>query len=163
MRVVVPTHLFCGVCYNCARGFTASCMRVRDDGLGAAYGYAGMGDYPGAWAELLRVPYADANCVQVPGTPGDDREDDFVLLADAFVTGWHATHLALVSAGDTVAVFGAGAVGLLAAYSSVLRGAAVVFSVDQVPERLGMAEALGAVPIDFTRGDVRAGVAELTR
>jgi glutathione-independent formaldehyde dehydrogenase len=153
MRVVVPTHLYCGVCYNCARGFTASCMRVREDGLGAAYGYAGMGHYPGAWAELLRVPYADANCVPVPGTHGDDREDDFVLLADAFVTGWHAAHLAQVSAGDTVAVFGAGAVGLLAAYSSVLRGAAAVFSVDQIPERLAMARALGAVPIDFTRGD----------
>ncbi|MDT7763845.1 MAG: glutathione-independent formaldehyde dehydrogenase [Mycobacterium sp.] len=153
MRVVVPTHLFCGVCYNCARGFTASCMRVREDGLGAAYGYAGMGDYPGAWAELLRVPFADANCVPVHGTPGDDREDDFVLLADAFVTGWHATQLARVSAGDTVAVFGAGAVGLLAAYSSVLRGAAVVFSVDRVPERLAMAKALGAMPIDFTQGD----------
>jgi glutathione-independent formaldehyde dehydrogenase len=152
-RVVVPTHLYCGVCYNCARGLSASCMRVREGGLGAAYGYAGMGNYPGAWAELLRVPYADANCVPLPGTPGDEREDDFVLLADAFVTGWHATHLGRVAAGDTVAVFGAGAVGLLAAYSSVLRGASVVFSVDRVPERLAMAETLGAVPVDFTCGD----------
>ena len=53
-----------------------------------------MGPYRGAQAELLRVPFADANCIPVPGEPGDEREDDLVLLADAFVTGWHATELA---------------------------------------------------------------------
>ena len=95
-RVVIPTHLYCGVCVNCARGYSAACLRVRPGGFGAAYGYAGMGPYRGAQAELLRVPFADANCIPVPGDPGDDREDDFVLLADAFVTGWHATELAAV-------------------------------------------------------------------
>src|SRR6266496_580490 len=79
---------------------------------GAAYGYAGMGPYRGAQAQLLRVPWADANCIRLPGEPGDSYEDDFVLLADAFVTGWHATTLADVHAGDTVAVFGAGTIGL---------------------------------------------------
>lgn len=94
MRVVVPTHLYCGTCHMCARGLSASCLRARPEGLGAAYGYAGMGPYRGALAELLRVPWADANCIRVPGEPGDEHEDDFVLLADAFVTGWHATTLA---------------------------------------------------------------------
>src|SRR6266498_3213763 len=75
-RVVVPTHLFCGLCFNCVRGYTAACLRVRPGGFGAAYGYAGMGPYRGAQAELLRVPYADANCVSLPGEPFDDREDD---------------------------------------------------------------------------------------
>ncbi|GAA3515709.1 threonine dehydrogenase-like Zn-dependent dehydrogenase [Streptosporangium album] len=105
-RVVIPTHVYCGVCVNCARGLSAACLRVRPGGFGAAYGYAGMGPYRGAQAELLRVPFADANCIPVPGEPGDDREDDLVLLADAFVTGWHATELAQVTAGATVAVFG---------------------------------------------------------
>src|SRR6266542_3733986 len=89
-RVVVPTHLFCGLCFNCVRGYTA------------AYRYAGMGPYRGAQAELLRVPYADANCVSLPGEPFDDREDDFVLLADAFVTGWHATEMAEVTPATSV-------------------------------------------------------------
>ncbi|MBV8219977.1 MAG: alcohol dehydrogenase catalytic domain-containing protein, partial [Solirubrobacterales bacterium] len=122
-RVVIPTHLFCGLCFNCMRGYTAACLRVRPGSFGAAYGYAGMGHYRGAQAQLLRVPFADANCVQVPGEPLDDWEDDFVLLADAFVTGWHATELAMMQPGSTVAVFGAGTIGLLAAYSALLRGA----------------------------------------
>jgi glutathione-independent formaldehyde dehydrogenase len=60
-RVVIPTHLYCGVCVNCAHGYSAACLRVRPGGFGAAYGYAGMGPYRGAQAELLRVPFADAN------------------------------------------------------------------------------------------------------
>ena len=152
-RVVVPTHLFCGTCAMCARGHSAACLRVRPGGFGAAYGYANMGGYRGAQAGALRVPFADANCIAVPGEAGDEREDDFVLLADAFVTGWHATELAAVTPGATVAVFGAGAVGLLAAYSALLRGAAEVYSVDAVDARLDKAGEMGATPIDFRAGD----------
>jgi glutathione-independent formaldehyde dehydrogenase len=162
-RVVLPTHLYCGVCVNCARGLSAACLRVRPGGFGAAYGYAGMGGYRGAQAELLRVPYADANCVPVPGEPGDNFEDDFVLLADAFVTGWHATALAQVTAGSTVAVFGAGAIGLLSAYGSLLKGAAEVYVVDQIPERLDKAAELGAVPVDFRQGDPVERIRDLRR
>ena len=92
----------------------------------------GMGPFRGSQAELVRVPFADANCVVLPGESGDEHEDDFVLIADAWVTGWHATELAGVRPADTVAVFGAGAVGLLAAYSARLRGASEVYSVDLV-------------------------------
>jgi glutathione-independent formaldehyde dehydrogenase len=152
-RVVIPTHLFCGLCFNCMRGYTAACLRVRPGSFGAAYGYAGMGHYRGAQAQLLRVPFADANCVQVPGQPLDDWEDDFVLLADAFVTGWHATELAMMQPGSTVAVFGAGTIGLLAAYSALLRGASEVYVVDHVPERLDKAGEIGATPINFAHGD----------
>jgi glutathione-independent formaldehyde dehydrogenase len=152
-RVVVPTHLFCGVCYNCARGYSAACLRVRPGGFGAAYGYAGMGPYRGAQAELLRVPFADANCIPLPGQPGDDREDDFLMLADAFVTGWHATELGQVEPTSTVAVFGAGAVGLLAAHSALIKGAAEVYVVDHIAARLDKAGELGATPVDFTAGD----------
>jgi glutathione-independent formaldehyde dehydrogenase len=152
-RVVIPTHLFCGLCFNCMRGYTAACLRVRPGSFGAAYGYAGMGHYRGAQAQLLRVPFADANCVRVPGEPLDDREDDFVLLADAFVTGWHATELAEMRPGATVAVFGSGTIGLLAAYSSLLRGASEVYVIDDVPERLDRAGEIGATPINFSQGD----------
>jgi glutathione-independent formaldehyde dehydrogenase len=162
-RVVIPTHLYCGLCINCARGLSAACLRVRPGGFGAAYGYAGMGPYRGAQAELLRVPFADANCIPVPGEPGDDREDDLVMLADAFVTGWHATELARVSPTSTVAVFGAGTVGLLAAYSCLLKGAAEVYVVDSVPERLDKAGELGAVPVDFRRADPVEQIRELRR
>ncbi|HEY0542500.1 MAG TPA: glutathione-independent formaldehyde dehydrogenase [Actinoallomurus sp.] len=162
-RVVIPTHLYCGVCVNCAKGLSAACLRVRPGGFGAAYGYAGMGGYRGAQAELLRVPFADANCVPVPGEAGDDLEDDFVLLADAFVTGWHATELARVFAGSTVAVFGAGAIGLLAAYSSLLKGAAEVYVVDGVTERLDKAGELGATPVDFRQGDPVERIRDLRR
>jgi len=160
-RVVIPTHLYCGVCVNCARELSAACLRVRPGGFGAAYGYAGMGPYRGAQAELLRVPFADANCIPVPGEPGDALEDDFVLLADAFVTGWHATVLADVRAGSTVAVFGAGAIGLLSAYSAMLKGAREVYVVDQVPARLDKAGEMGATPIDFLKGDPVAQIKEI--
>jgi glutathione-independent formaldehyde dehydrogenase len=160
-RVVLPTHLYCGVCVNCARGLSAACLRVRPGGFGAAYGYAGMGPYRGGQAELLRVPFADANCVVVPGEPGDDLEDDLVLLADAFVTGWHATELAQVTPGATVAVFGAGTIGLLSAYSCLLKGAAEVYVVDAVPERLDKAGEIGGVPVNYRQGDPVEQIREL--
>jgi glutathione-independent formaldehyde dehydrogenase len=158
-RVVIPTHLYCGVRVNCARSYSAACLRVRRGGFGAAYGYAGMGPYRGAQAELLRVPFADDNCIPAPGEPGDDHEDDFVLLADALVTGWHASELAAVRAGCTVAVFGAGAVGLLAAYSARLEGAAEVYVVDGVPERLGKAGRAPAKRVLAAAAVVAAGAA----
>lgn len=112
-----------------------------------------MGPYRGGQAEKLCVPFADFNCLKLPGRPGDEFEDDFVLLADIFPTGWHATELAQVKSGDSVAVFGAGPVRLLSAYSAFLKGAAEVYVVDRAPDRLRRAESIGAVPIDFTKGD----------
>ncbi len=76
-----------------------------------------------------------------------------MLLADIFPTGFHANDLAFVMPGMDVAVFGAGPVGLLSAYSSILRGASQVYVVDYIPERLKKAEQIGAIPIDFTKGD----------
>jgi glutathione-independent formaldehyde dehydrogenase len=153
-RVVVPTHICCGFCYNCVRGYSASCLTTNPGSAGAAYGYPGMGPYRGAQTQWLRVPFADANCLRLPGEPGDQWEHDFVMLADAFPTGYHATELAQVSKGDSVAIFGAGAIGLLAASCALhLRGATEVYVVDYIPERLDMAGKLGAVPVDFREGD----------
>jgi glutathione-independent formaldehyde dehydrogenase len=153
-RVVVPTHICCGFCYNCVRGYSASCLTTNPGSAGAAYGYPGMGPYRGTQTELVRIPFADANCLRLPGEPGDAWEHDFVLLADAFPTGYHATELAQVSTGDSVAIFGAGAIGLLTAYCALhLRGATEVYVVDYIPERLAKAGELGAIPIDFRAGD----------
>jgi glutathione-independent formaldehyde dehydrogenase len=152
-RVVVPTHICCGFCAMCVDGHSSACLTTNPGAAGAAYGYPNKGGYQGAQAELLRVPFADANCLKLPGEPGDLWEDDFVLLADAFTTGYHATAVIDVGPGDSVAVFGAGSVGLLAAYSARLRGAARVYVIDAIPERLEKAGELGAVPIDFLHGD----------
>src|SRR2546429_5054643 len=153
-RVVVPTHICCGFCSNCVRGYSASCLVTNPGSAGAAYGYPGMGSYRGTQTELVRIPFADANCLRLPGEPGDQWEHDFVLLADAFPTGYHATELAHVSTGDSVAIFGAGAIGLLTAYCALhLRGATEVYGVDSIPERLAQPGGLGAIPIDFRAGD----------
>jgi glutathione-independent formaldehyde dehydrogenase len=152
-RVVLPFTIACGYCFNCHRGNTHACLTMNPEGASAAYGYAGMGPYEGGQAEFVLVPHADFNCLKLPGTPLDEWEDDFLLLADVFPTAFHATELAGVSSGKTVAVFGAGPVGLLAAYSSLLKGASEVYVVDYVPERLQKAEELGATPVDFSKGD----------
>ncbi|HEX3902526.1 MAG TPA: glutathione-independent formaldehyde dehydrogenase [Polyangia bacterium] len=162
-RVVLPFNIGCGSCFNCTRGFTNACLVVNPDGVSGGYGYAGMGPYPGGQAEYLRVPFADFNCLKLPGQPGDELEDDFLLLSDVFPTGYHATELAQVGPGDTVAVFGAGPVGLLAAYSAMLRGAAEVYVVDGIGERLAKAEEIGAIAVDYTRGEPCKQIAELRR
>ncbi|MDI3339989.1 MAG: glutathione-independent formaldehyde dehydrogenase [Sphaerobacter sp.] len=152
-RVVMPFNIACGFCFNCVRGYTGFCLTANPGFAGSAYGYVAMGPYPGGQAEMLRVPFADFNCLKLPGQPGDEWEDDFMMLADIFPTGYHGTELADVRPGSTVAVFGAGPVGLMATYSAMLRGAAEVYVVDRVPERLKKAEEIGATPIDFSKGD----------
>ncbi|MBL1098798.1 glutathione-independent formaldehyde dehydrogenase [Streptomyces coffeae] len=150
-RVVMPFNVACGFCKNCLAGNTGFCLTVNPGFAGGAYGYVAMGPYTGGQAEHLRVPYADFNCLKLP--EGDEFETDFVLLADIFPTGYHGCELAQVSLGESVVVYGAGPVGLMSAYSALLRGAAKVFVVDRVPERLAKAEEIGAIPIDFTKGD----------
>lgn len=150
-RVVMPFNVACGFCKNCMAGNTGFCLTVNPGFAGGAYGYVAMGPYTGGQAEYLRVPFADFNCLKLPAD--GSHEADFVLLADIFPTGYHGCELAQVSPGESVVVYGAGPVGLMAAYSALLRGAARVFSVDRVPERLAKAEEMGAIPIDFSKGD----------
>ena len=152
-RAVLPFNIACGFCFNCVRGHTESCLTMNPGAPHAAYGYAGMGPYKGGQAEFVVVPQADFNCLKLPGKPGDQWEDDFLLLSDVFPTAYHATELACVTPGKTVAVFGAGPVGLLSAYCAILKGASEVYVVDNIPERLEKAEELGATPIDFRAGD----------
>jgi len=118
---------------------------------GAAYGYANMGPYDGGQAELLRVPFADFNLLNLP--QGTEHENDFTMLSDIFPTGWHGVRLSGMEPGDRVAVFGGGPVGLMAAHSAMLLGASEVFVVDQVADRLMLAESIGATAVDFSQGD----------
>lgn len=150
-RVVMPFNVACGFCKNCQRGFTGFCLTVNPGFAGGAYGYVAMGPYRGGQAEYLRVPYADFNCLKLPA--GKEHEADFALLADIFPTGYHGAALADVSPGESVAVFGGGPVGLMAAYSCIIRGAAEVYVVDHVKERLDKAQQIGAIPINFDQGD----------
>ncbi|KAG5731481.1 hypothetical protein E4T56_gene4376 [Termitomyces sp. T112] len=110
-----------------------------------------MGPYPGGQAEYVRVPFADYNALKLP--PGKEHEEDFALLADIFPTGWHGVQLSGFRPGESVAVFGGGPVGLMAAYSAILCGASEVYVVDRVPERLAKAKEIGCTPIDFSKGD----------
>ncbi|WP_433870070.1 glutathione-independent formaldehyde dehydrogenase [Saccharopolyspora sp. CA-218241] len=150
-RVVMPFNVSCGACANCQAGNTAFCLVVNPGSAGGAYGYVGMGPHQGGQAEYLRVPFADVNCLPLPAD--GSHESDFVLLADIFPTGYHGCELAGVGPGDVVAVYGAGPVGLMAVYSALLRGASRVFCVDQVPERLALADDIGAEPVDFSAAD----------
>jgi len=152
-RVSVPFNIACGTCINCVGAWTSFCTRVNPvEGMdGAAYGYANMGPYDGGQAELLRVPFADFNLLLLP--PGTEHETDFTMLSDIFPTGWHGTELARMKPGDSVVVYGAGPVGLMAAHSAMLRGAAQVLVVDKEPDRLALATKIGASAVDFSEAD----------
>ncbi|KIW09624.1 uncharacterized protein PV09_00491 [Verruconis gallopava] len=150
-RIVLPFNVADGRCRNCEEGYTAFCTGVNPGFAGGAYGYVAMGPYQGGQAQYLRVPYADFNALLLP--QGTEHEADFALLADIFPTGWHGVELSGFRPGETIAIFGAGPVGLMAAYSAILRGASKVYSVDMVKERLDVAEKIGCIPIDFTKAD----------
>ena len=161
-RVCLPFNISCGFCKNCERGLTGFCLTTNPGNAGAAYGYSGMGPYSGGQAELLRVPYGDFNCLRLP-EDAQEKEDDYVMLSDIFPTGYHATELARVRPGESVVVYGAGPVGLMAAYSSILRGASEVMLVDRHPDRLSLAARIGCIPIDDSKMDPVERVLELTR
>ncbi len=152
-RVVVPFNIACGVCMNCVRGYTNACLTLNPQRAGAGYGYVGLGKYHGGQAEYVRVPNGDWACLKLPGKPGDEFENDFVLLADIFPTAYYSTDMARVTTGKSVAIFGAGPVGLLAALSCKIKGASEVYVVDKSEKRLKLAESAGAIPINFLDGD----------
>ncbi|KAL5357897.1 hypothetical protein BJX96DRAFT_182370 [Aspergillus floccosus] len=118
--------------------------------------FGGGGGLDGLQAEYARVPFADNSLIPVPlmaNTTNSSIERDYLTVSDIFATGWTALTYSGFEPGDTVAVFGAGPVGLLAAYSAVLRGASRVYSVDHVPMRLQRAASTGAIPINFNESD----------
>ena len=153
-HVVLPFNISCGFCKNCERGFTNYCTTTQPNtgSAGAAYGFAGMGPYSGGQAELLRVPYGDNNCLRL-GEDAIEKQNDYVMLSDIFPTGYHATEMAGVIPGDSVVIYGAGPVGLMAALSATIKGASKVMVVDRRPDRLRLVEEIGAIPIDDSKTD----------
>jgi threonine dehydrogenase-like Zn-dependent dehydrogenase len=160
-RVCLPFNVGCGFCENCEKGLSGFCLTCNPGMAGAAYGFAEMGPYAGGQAEYLRVPYGDFNCLVLP-RDSREKENDYVMLADIFPTGYHATELAGVMPGESVVIYGAGPVGLMAACSATLRGASQVIVVDTHKDRLALAEKLGAVTVDDTEGGGLEKIMELT-
>jgi glutathione-independent formaldehyde dehydrogenase len=121
-----------------------------------------MGGWPGGQAQFVMVPYADFNCLKFP-----DRDQamekilDLTMLSDIFPTGYHGCVTAGVTTGSTVYVAGAGPVGLAAAHSAQLLGAAVVMVGDLIPERLEQARSFGCEAIDVSKGDPKEQIARL--
>ncbi|UQN10738.1 glutathione-independent formaldehyde dehydrogenase [Deinococcus sp. QL22] len=151
-RVCVPFNVACGFCRNCEKGYTGACLTVVPGQAGGAYGYADAGPFSGGQAEYLRVPFADFNCLILP-EDAQEKEDDYVMLSDIFPTGWHATRLAELMPGESVVIYGAGPVGLMAAYSAMIQGAKQVMIVDRHKDRLRLAEKIGAIAIDDSKDD----------
>jgi glutathione-independent formaldehyde dehydrogenase len=149
--VSVPFNIACGRCRNCKEGHTGVCLNVNPDRPGSAYGYVDMGGWVGGQAQYVMAPYADWNLLKFP-----DRDQamekilDLTMLSDIFPTGYHGAVTAGVTTGSTVYVAGAGPVGLAAAYSAHLLGAAVVIVGDLNPERLAQARAFGCETVDVS-------------
>jgi glutathione-independent formaldehyde dehydrogenase len=158
----VPFNIACGRCRNCKGGHTGVCENVNPDRPGSAYGYVDMGGWVGGQAEYALVPYADWNLLKFPDKDqAMDKILDLTMLSDIFPTGFHGAYTAGVHPGSTVYIAGAGPVGLAAAYSAMLLGAAVVFVGDLIPERLAQAKSFGCEPIDVSKGDPKDQIAEI--
>src|SRR3954467_15047651 len=170
-RVVVPFTIFCGECEQCRKGNYSVCERTnREKGLAdkafghttaGLFGYSHLtGGYSGGQAEYVRVPYADCTHIKVP--PNNLTDDQLLFLGDIFPTGWQAIVQSELQPGETVAIWGAGPVGQMCIRSAVLLGAGKVICIDRVPERLSMAKAGGAIPINLEQESVIERLKDLT-
>lgn len=170
-RVVVPFTIVCGECEQCRRGNFSVCERtnrnkdIADKMFGhttaGLFGYTHLtGGYAGGQAEYVRVPYADVGPVVIPEGMTDEQ---VLFLGDILPTGWQAAAQCDIQPTDTVAVWGAGPVGQFAIRSAIMMGAEQVVCIDNVPERLSMARAGGAITINFDEESVLERLSELTR
>jgi glutathione-independent formaldehyde dehydrogenase len=158
----VPFNIACGRCRNCKEGHTGVCENVNPDRPGSAYGYVDMGGWVGGQAEYAVVPYADWNLLKFPDKDqAMEKILDLTMLSDIFPTGFHGAFTAGVKSGSTVYIAGGGPVGLAAAHSAQLLGAAVVFVGDLIPERLAQAKSFGCEPIDVSKGDPKDQIEEI--
>ena len=149
----VPFNIACGRCRNCKERKTGVCLNVNPDRPGSAYGYVDMGGWVGGQANYVLVPYADWNLLKFPDKDrAMEKILDLAMLSDIFPTGFHGAVSANVGVGSTVYVAGAGPVGLAAATSAQLLGAAVVIVGDLNSERLAQARSFGCETVDLTKG-----------
>jgi threonine dehydrogenase-like Zn-dependent dehydrogenase len=170
-RVVVPFPIACGQCWYCQHDLWSLCDNTNPNAWMAEkmwgyspagiYGYSHMlGGYAGGQAEYVRVPFADVGPLALPDSVTDEQA---VMLADVFPTGYMAAENCNIHPGDTVAVFGAGPVGLFAIKSAYMLGAGKVIAIDRIPERLRLAhDAAGAETLDYTAVEVIDALRELT-
>ncbi len=149
--VSVPFNVACGRCRTCKEQHTGVCLSVNPARAGGAYGYVDMGGWIGGQAEYVMVPYADFNLLRFP-----DKEQamskirDLTCLSDILPTGFHGAITAGVGPGATVYIAGAGPVGLAAAASARLLGAAVVIVGDVNKVRLDHARKVGFETVDLS-------------
>ncbi len=171
-RVVVPSFIGCGECFYCKSDLWSLCDNSNPNGAlqepllgyptGAVYAYShAFGGYAGSHAQYIRVPYADHDCFLVPDGVSDETA---LFLSDAGPTGYMGADFCDIKPGDTIAVWGAGGVGLMAAKSAALLGAERVVVIDRFPERLKLAQEMcGATTINYEREpDVLGALKELT-
>lgn len=170
-RVVVPFTIVCGECDQCRKGNFSVCERTNRNAHLASkmfghstaglFGYTHLtGGYAGGQAEYIRVPFADVAPVKIP----DGLTDEQVLfLGDILPTGWQAAAQCDIEPTDTVAIWGAGPVGQFTVRAAVMLGAKQVVCIDRVPERLKMAEAGGAIPLNFDEESVLERLNDLTQ
>ena len=153
-RVLGCFHTACGTCYFCRRGLYQRCLESRTFGHGAT-----LGSLQGTQAEMALVPRANLVLRRVP----EGMSSDVALFAgDVMGTGFHAVDASGLRPGDVAAVLGLGPVGLCAVQVARAAGAAHVFAIDSVPERLAVAESFGAEPVHLGEQDVRASVRAAT-
>lgn len=162
-RVVVPFTIACGNCFFCRKDLWSLCDNTNPNAQVAEtmYGYSGSalfgyshiyGGYAGGQAQYARVPHADVGCLKIESDIPDEK---VLFLTDIFPTGYMGAENGNIQHGDTVAVWGAGPVGLFAAASAYMLGAQKVVVIDRVPERLRLArEYCGATTIDYSEDDV---------
>jgi threonine dehydrogenase-like Zn-dependent dehydrogenase len=170
-RVVVSSIIGCGHCFFCDRQMWSLCDNSNPNGwmqeplfgFGTAgiFGYSHLfGGYAGAQAEYIRIPFADHGAIQVPDGIPDEK---LLFMSDAIPTGYMGADLCDIQPGDTVAVWGCGAVGQFAMKSAYMLGAERVIAIDRVPERLKMAkECSQAEVINYEEVDAGEALKELT-
>ncbi|MCQ1999527.1 formaldehyde dehydrogenase, glutathione-independent [Arthrobacter zhaoxinii] len=160
--VSVPFNISCGRCRNCKERKTGICLNVNPDRPGSAYGYVDMGGWVGGQAEYALVPYADWNLLRFPDKDqAMEKILDLTMLSDIFPTGYHGAVTAGVGVGSTVYIAGAGPVGLAAAVSAQLLGAAAVIVGDLNEERLAQARSFGCETVDVSLGDPRDQIEQI--
>jgi glutathione-independent formaldehyde dehydrogenase len=158
----VPFNISCGRCRNCKEGHTGVCLNVNPDRPGSAYGYVDMGGWVGGQAEYVLVPYADWNLLKFPDKDQAlEKILDLTMLSDIFPTGYHGCVSAGVAPGSTVYIAGAGPVGLAAATSAQLLGAAVVIVGDLNADRLARAASFGCETVDVSKGDPKDQIEQI--
>src|SRR5438477_4895637 len=152
--VTVPFNVACGRCRTCREQQTGVCLNVNPGRAGGAYGYVDMGGWVGGQADYVLVPYADFNLLKFPDkAQALAKIRDLTMLSDILPTGFHGAVTAGVGVGSTVYVAGAGPVGLAAAASAQILGAAVVMIGDINQERLQHAKSVGFEPVDLRKSD----------